>query len=306
MKKIYLFALSLLCFYGVAQQTISFESSEGYQLGNIDGQNGWTVTETSDGPLTNQVISDTYAKSGMYSFKNAHVSQYQDQWYPIFGIAKSFTPALDYKTTTISYDFFAPEQGGSDFEFAVFSINEEEEVFDTILAVGFENRGYIYLYPEVNFGGFMYANPHWSPNTWYNMKIEFSEDKIQYFIDDFLIYESPNNAKLNIDGINFLHNNFGGDAYYDNIKINNRTLAIENVNASVAKIYPNPVVDLLHILLPQGEMLERIEVYAISGERIFSAKTEKVVNLENLKSGIYLVKARNTNGKVYTSKIVKR
>ena len=158
MKNKYLLILSLFSCVAMAQQTISFEASEGYNPGNINGQNGWTVTQSSDGPLTNQIITNELASNGTYAFKNAHVAQYGDQWFPIFGIEKSFSPALDYKNATISYDFYAPEQNGSDFEFALYNINQEEEVFDIVTAIGFENRGFIYIYPELNLGGFTYAD----------------------------------------------------------------------------------------------------------------------------------------------------
>ncbi|MGA9211606.1 T9SS type A sorting domain-containing protein [Kaistella sp.] len=304
MKKIYLLTLGLLSFYGIAQQTISFEPSEGYVLGNIHGQNGWTVTEATNGLLTNQIITDEVSKSG-YSFKNAEVTEYNPQWFPIFGAEKSFSPSFDYKNTTISYDFYSGKQMGADFEFSLYN-KIDENLYDILLSVGFENRGYIYLFTEKNFEGFVYADPKWKINTWYNMKIAITEDTITYYLDDVEFLTTPNTSKVNIDGLTILHNNYGGDAYYDNIKINNSLLAVDNVVKEKATTYPSPVIDLLNIQLPMNEKISTIEVYSIAGQKVLSSTSEKEINLKSLKAGIYLVKTTSLQGKIYTAKIIKK
>lgn len=304
MKKLYVIAIGLVSLYSSAQQTISFEASEGYTLGNINGQNNWTVTETSDGPLTNQVVTDQYSKSGIYSFKNAHVPQYQDQWFPIFGIEKSFSPALDYHNTTISYDFFAPQQGDSDFEFALYSINQEEQVFDTVLAVGFENRGFIYIFPEPNFGGFVYADKEWQTNQWYNLKVEITESTLKFYLDNELILTKPNTAKVNIDGMNFLHNNYGGDGYYDNIKINDEVLAVDHFTKEKMNVFPNPVKDLLKISVHHSEKVKSVSLYTMTGQKISEFANQDQINLNELKPGVYILNVK-TDQSTYSSKIIK-
>lgn len=306
MKNIYFLAAALFCSSISAQTTISFESSEGYALGNINNQNGWTVTQTSDGPLTNQIVTNEVASAGTYSFKNAYVPEYGDQWFPIFGVEKSFFPALDYKNTTISYDFYAPQQGGADFEFALYSINEEEDVFDILLAVGFENRGLIYIYPEKNFGGFTYAEAEWQANQWYNLKVEIKEETIKYFLNGAEIHSGPNTTKVNVNGMNFLHNNFGGSAYYDNIVVNGTNMSTTSVQKGSIKVYPNPVIDVVTIELPQGEKLDGVEIYSLSGQKVVSIPSDKNLNLSKLQSGGYILKAKTIDGKTYTSKIIKK
>ena len=306
MKKLYFLTIGLFSIFATAQQNISFETSEGYISGNINGQNGWTVTETSDGPLTNQIISNEFSKTGSFSFKNAHVPQYSDQMYPIFGIEKTFSTPLDYKSTTISYDFYSPQQNGADFEFALYSVNEEEDVFDILLSVGFENRGLIYIYNEMNFNGFAYANATWQPNKWYNLKVEIKENTITYYLDNNVIFTGPNTSKKNINGMNFLHNNFGGSAFYDNITINNETLAASDFQKGKLNIYPNPVKNNLNFSLPNAEKIAKIFITNIAGQTILNKEiSQNTMNLENLKPGAYLVTITNTKGISYTSKFIK-
>jgi len=91
MKNLNLLIIALsLSLNTFAQQTISFEESEGYSLGTIHNQNDWEVTEGSDGILTNQVISDEQAQDGVFSFKNAYEPDYDFQWLPIFWCRQNF------------------------------------------------------------------------------------------------------------------------------------------------------------------------------------------------------------------------
>ncbi len=305
MKKIYFIAATLVCTTIAAQQTITFESAEGYTLGDINTQNGWTVTESSDGPLTNQIVTDEVAKNGTHSFKNAHVPQYSDQWFPIFGAEKTITPASDFHNTTISYDFYSPSQLGSDFEFALYSINQATQEYDIVLAVGFENRGFIYIYPELNFGGFSYAEQKWQTNTWYNVRIEIKEETIKFFLDNELMLDVPNSGQVNIDGMNFLHNNFGGDAYYDNIKVNEGVLAVNAVKKGKMSVYPNPVKDMLHVQLPATEKVASIAVHNLVGQKISAVDSAGEINVQNLKAGTYVITVTDTKGVSYSSKFVK-
>ena len=306
MKKIYFIAATLVCTTIAAQQTISFESAEGYTLGDINTQNGWTVTESSDGPLTNQIVTDEVAKNGTHSFKNAHVPQYSDQWFPIFGAEKTITPASDFHNTTISYDFYSPTQLGADFEFALYSINQATQEYDIVLALGFENRGFIYIYPELNFGGFTYADQKWQTNTWYNVRIEIKEETIKFFLDNELMLDVPNSGQVNIDGMNFLHNNFGGDAYYDNIKVNEGVLAVNAVKKGKMSVYPNPVKDMLHVQLPATEKVAGIAVHNLVGQKISAVDSAGEINVQNLKAGTYVITVTDTKGVSYSSKFVKQ
>lgn len=306
MKNKYLLILSLVSSIAFAQQTISFEASEGYTLGDIKGQNGWTVTETSDGFLTNQIVTNELSSAGSYSFKNAFVEAYDPQLFPIFGIEKSFSPALDYKNTTISYDFYSSDKNGADFEFAVYGVNQVAQEFEIVTAVGFENRGNIYIYPELNLGGYTITDAKWQVNRWYNMKIEFTEATIKYYLDNVLILSVANTSKTNLDGMNFLHNNYGGSAYYDNIKVDGEVLAVNDAAKANFKLYPNPVKDILKLNLPNGEKISTIEVYNTLGQKVSDFSNVEEINIKQLKAGIYIINLKNNKGKIYSSKIVKQ
>ena len=72
MKKIYFIALGFVSLFCAAQQTISFESSENFTVGNVHNQNGWEVTLDADNqPIQNQTISNEFASNGTQALKIA-------------------------------------------------------------------------------------------------------------------------------------------------------------------------------------------------------------------------------------------
>lgn len=91
-----------------SQQTISFETSEGYALGDLNGQNGWTVTESSDGFITNQVITDEKSKDGNYSFKMHIWMEPAHSGFPLLALRKLFRNHSITKTPRFRMIFWHP------------------------------------------------------------------------------------------------------------------------------------------------------------------------------------------------------
>jgi aminopeptidase N len=71
------------------------------------------------------------------------------------------------------------------------------------------------------------------------------------------------------------------------------------------EIYPNPVTEKLHIMLPPGENISTIEILTVSGKilRTFH-ENQKTVNFSGLPKGIYLVRISGTSGTT-AKKIIK-
>ncbi|WP_068596334.1 T9SS type A sorting domain-containing protein [Vaginella massiliensis] len=305
MKNIFTLLLSFATFGAFAQEIISFEASEGYTLGTIHNQNGWEVTESADGLITNQIITNEQAKDGIYSFKNGHQDEYEPQWLPIFGVHKAFAQPMDYKTFSISYDIFVTEKLGSDFEFTTYGINPESEEFSPIIGLGVENRGLLYYIKNENYQAQYIDGINWQTNTWNTIKIEIKGEQVSYYFNNELVATSTIFSQLPIVGINFLHNNYGGSAYYDNIIINEEELATNDLNATAIALYPNPVDAHFTVELPKGEDLKSVEILNSTGQKILSS-TSKTTAVESLANGVYLVNITTSNGKIYTKKIIKK
>lgn len=304
MKKIYsVFMLLLFTASLYAQITISFEEMEGFELGNVHGQNEWEVTEAADGVLSNQIISDAQASDGVYSFKNANEPEYDAQWLPIFGIAKTFDTPLDYNAFTVSYDVLVTDTMGADFEFVAYTIIDG--AFTPVAGLGMENRGQIYIIKDEDYG-FHTIDAEWEPNTWVTIKIEVNQDEIKYYVEDVLQYTLINFSQSDIHGINMLHNNYGNDAYYDNIQINTESLSVEEQDlASTIKLYPNPTSDFVNFRLKQGQNIKEVAVYNITGKKI-SVQNSSSVDLRSFPAGTYVLKASLVDGQELIRKVIKK
>ena len=305
MKNKYFLLLSLISSFAFAQQTISFESSEAYNLGTVQGQNGWEVTLNNDEePINNQVITSEKASTGTQSLKISVDPAEDFGWFPIFGAAKLFDNPYNYQTTTVEFDVLISELDGSTFEFGTFGVVETDE-YMPISIYSFNYTGNLEVVNDEDYN-YENANFTWEANRWYKLKSVTSETKIDFYIDDVLIHSIENFAKTNITGINFVHDNFGGSAYIDNLKINDEVLAVNDATKGNIKLYPNPVKDILKLNLPNGEKISTIEVYNTVGQRVADFKNVGEVNLSQLKSGNYIINIKNTDGKNYSSKIIKQ
>ena len=303
MKKIYLIAFAAASIFCGAQQTISFENSENFTLGSIHNQNGWEVTLNSDNqPVQGQDVSDEFASNGTQSLK-INVDLNEDfGWFPIFGAAKELSPSLDYKNLDVEFDVYISELEGSTFEFGAYGIAADE--FVPIFVYSFNYTGNLELVNSVDYD-YENANFTWAANQWYQLKVEIRENSILYYINGNLVATGENFTKTNIEGINFVHDNFSGAAYIDNIKINNVQLGVQSVQSKKLITYPNPVKDILKIELPQGEKIKVVEVYNAVGQKVAQFSDQKEISLNNLKAGLYLVKVLTDDNSVHTTKIIK-
>lgn len=304
MKNFYILLASLLSSLTFAQQSTSFEAAEGYELGTIHGQNNWEVTEGSDGLITNQVITDEEASDGSFSFKNAFEPAFTDQWFPIFGASKTFDEPVNYNNLTVSYDVLVTENNGSDFEFTLFAIDENEE-YVPVAGVGIENRGYIYLIKDVNYG-FDYAEAEWTPNEWVNVRIEVSENEIKYYINDTLENTIANFTQLNIIGLNMLHNNFGADGYYDNFVITTGNLNTPSFENNSLAVFPNPATNNISLSLSNNKEVSQVTLYNVLGQKsLITGKTQNI-DISSLANGVYILQVDNTDGTTFSKKIIKK
>ena len=305
MKNLYFLAAALFCSTISAQNQISFETSEGYELGSIKGQNSWQITEDADGNFVeNQVVSAEKFSAGIYSFKNGYTDAYGGQMFPIIGAQKSFDQPLDYNDTTISFDVLVTETDGSIFEMAAYGISADEEYYP-VFDLAFDYSGTLHVITSIDYD-MEDTGISWQSNQWYSVVVKVSTNEIKYFIDGTLIYTTPNFTQINLLGMNFLHDNYGGDAYIDNIKINETNMSVSNVKKGNLAVYPNPVKNSLNFNLPNGEAVSAIRIHNIAGQTVLDRKlSTPAINLEPLKAGAYIITVTTNKGTSYSSKFIK-
>lgn len=305
MKKFYFLCLALASSLALSQQIISFETDEGFEIGTIHNQNGWTVTEGNDGFIENQIITDETASDGSFSFKNGHEPDFSEQLFPIFGASKLFDETYSNEYFSLSYDIQLTELMGADFEFTIFSM-DESEYFYPIAGVGMEYQGNMYVINSIDYDFEMVEGVEWTIDEWYNIRIEINPDEIKYYFNNELVYTGENYNSVEIAGFNMLHNNYGGSAFYDNFLISTENMNVNDLISNSLKVYPNPVKDILNIEIPSNKKIKDIDIFSLTGEKLMHSAAVESLNLNQLSKGIYILKVTTENGQILTQKIIKR
>ena len=95
---------------------------------------------------------------------------------------------------------------------------------------------------------------------------------------------------------------FGDNQYVMNIV--GDVLGIEEYSLDSVSIYPNPVLNDLHIDLHSSIQIQEAKIYSITGQVVLQVQNKKDLDVSNLNPGIYLLKVKTSQGTI-TRKIVK-
>ena len=97
----------------------------------------------------------------------------------------------------------------------------------------------------------------------------------------------------------------GGTVYVDNIGFQS-SVNVENKEAASINIYPNPATDLITVNYPE---MNRVVISNVIGQQVksleFDRVNRKMVNVSDIKAGIYFV-TLETAGETVTTKFIKR
>ena len=99
-----------------------------------------------------------------------------------------------------------------------------------------------------------------------------------------------------------------GDSGYIIVNQDWGTASLDNLalNSVSLEVYPNPVEDMLNLILDEDLIAanSRFKVFSISGELVHSEAFSKQINLDKLKCGIYFVNVETLHGTI-TKRIIK-
>ncbi len=302
MRKFYLIAFSLISILSFSQSTISFESSEGFTAGSIHGQGTWVTTGTGGTPanVANQIINTEDKTVGLNSLKITKETTFGGQTSTIVGAFDNLAATLPYNNFTISFDIKITEKSASSSDFAFATVNSTVGSYVTWLRCQYDGKVMVATTAWNDSGA------TWNANTWYRFKVVGGATNVSYYLNDVLIYTGAPMTTNAINQIRFVHDNYSGNAYIDNIKINNETvLATDEVLAKTEgiSIYPNPTTDFINI--KSSNKIKKIEVYDIAGRNMNFKLEGNQVDIRDLQSGSYLLNIE-TNGRNYTEKFMKK
>ncbi|KNB61898.1 Por secretion system C-terminal sorting domain-containing protein [Chryseobacterium piscicola] len=290
-KLLLIFAITLSLF--AFSQNISFETSEGYTLGNLPGQQGWSrwggVTTSS------AKVINTTASIGSNSVTVTSNSSGTSG-----GVTKSIS---GFTKTEYSFDYKISAVGSSEYHMVV------QDLDDNIVG-GFNiepSQGGLLVYNGVIDDG-VATSVNISANTWYNFKLiaNLATHTVTYYLNNILLGSQPiSNSVMGFNVLNFVYDNEGSGFTMDNIKILNADLLSTSENNYNDKIdvYPNPTSDFINIKIK--EVVKSIEIFDLSGKLILKdVSGKKEISISHLQNGSYILKV-NTKESAYTKKFIK-
>ncbi|WP_300674814.1 T9SS type A sorting domain-containing protein [Soonwooa sp.] len=295
-KKLFISTLSILLFSQSisAQETkISFETSEGFTLGNFNGQKGWSNWGYVD--ETHSQVVNTIAADGANSVEVTADEAQEENWGGIFYNA----PA--YRRMSISADIYLDKLTSADYDMLTLysmDVDDYERIggfyysYNASLEVGDDTTSVIKT---------------WQAKKWYNLKvnIDFNTKKIEYYLDNVKLTTSTFNSEINsIKEFDFEFDNYKSGFKVDNVKIQNLdNLATAEIDKNVFQVYPNPSSDFINIKGVKD--VEQISIFDGSGILIYQSNSFAPIDVKAWKSGLYLIKIKTKNTEV-TTKFIKQ
>lgn len=318
MKNKNLFTGTLFMLYtiiGTGQDLLtSFESSEGYSLGQVDGQQisanpifnpsqNWSIVEGSESLW---VVSDEKSTDGTYSLKgkldkgNVTIPNGQLR----FLNAQTSDTLRQEEAKSISMDVYLTENGGIGPAFAILVMPAGTV---SPIATMEMNNGRIYAINEYGipgqFGQFNY-------NSWHNLKIGVENDSIYYYWDDQLLSSAPNShqstAIFNIP----IGTTQNGGVYVDNMTVDfnfdHNNMSIHGIHNDLDFEY---YVQQQKVYCKANHSIEKLTLYNLWGQALCTISGQKnraQLSIATLQKGIYLINVELEGGLRKTFKIVKR
>ena len=286
--------LSTLIF---GQQKISFESSEGYNLGSVVGQKEWAV-KTDNVPNSNFKVVTGKASDGNNSVEVTSTNQYTENFTFLF------KKIPEYNRLSVSADVKLEKLDSSDYYLLSLYYNNNGN-YSWAGGFNFMWSGKLYADSDVNFKDL----GSWIPGQWYNLRIEIDhvDDKnVKYYLNNQLVHSSALGSKVvRANDLNFEFDNDGSGFIVDNIIIRDMDqMAVSDVSRSKISIYPNPAAEFLNIRT--DDKIKSVRIYSATGNLV---KTENghlsILNIASLPKGNYMVTIETDKGSE-TKKIIKK
>ena len=310
MKKLLICSLLGLGLIAEAQ-VVSFESSEGFVLGDINGQNGWVTNQTDGGQnLPGQLITDEQASDGEFSLKLTHQPDYPGQQNPVYGAYfHPETPVELIAGTTFSYDIFLSERN-SDASIYIFgAVNLEEAMYNFYMMADYAGNVVAMAHDETQSPAWINTGADVLAGQWHHIQVTFDGTELIFELDDTEILRALPVHTAPIDEFRFSHDNFGGFAYIDNFRINGESLSAVDVvsQAETLRIYPNPAKNIIHVELPSiwDESNVKIIITTADGRKAAEFTGNRNLDISALPAGIYFVTAVDGDRKATGKMLVK-
>ncbi|PZR21870.1 MAG: hypothetical protein DI539_06900 [Flavobacterium psychrophilum] len=306
-KQLLVGAFLLASFFTANAQVISFETSEGFTLGNINGQQNWSLYSTAT-PATAGVVTDAVALDGSNSLQLVSSNSQPENYIGVVG------PLFDSELLPASYDVnfsvytdAIDAEGGSDGLFWGYNLTEESA--PAAYLVYFNYTGTIRFGTGLNASNQVTLATETVPfeaATWYNIKVRFTETTVAYYVNDELIVSADLIGGNRANVSSFIFDDWGTSYNVDSYSFSEATAGVNENTLANLSVYPNPVNDVVNVSV--DALVSNVAIVDLNGRTVKTAKFDGVanasVNVSDLASGIYMMTITSDKGAT-TKKIVK-
>ena len=298
MKTILLSAAAVLFAFGVQAQNTSFEISEGYTYGEINGQNGWQIIGLFSPMFT---IENSPSSEGTNSLKLGLETTGFLPSGSVIGPARDISTQvpLNPDTYEVSADlyFTSTTATQTEVDFYVYGAGGIEALPASIMALG---NGLVRIVDISDFTTTVVESPN-DVFTNLRVKFDFQNQQTFYYINNVLAYTGALNLSK-VTGYGF-YTTGKNVCYVDNVKAGTNLLSISDVEQNRFSQYESQ--NQLNITSPS--MMSDIEIYNVTGQKVLSQvlnSTDGAIEISALSSGIYMAKLK-FQGATKTFKFVK-
>jgi hypothetical protein len=294
-----------------AQNTISFEESEGYTLGTLSGQNGWIVTDGGDANapnVTNVVVSNELGTNVM-RFPITTSDDPSELW-----ASKLISPGTN--TFSITQKVYAEgrdaDVNGSDMVIGSSALVNGERVLTS--GIDFSYDGKKYLLSSYTATDHLYHFQtevgDYDANTWYIVKLIFdlNANTVTYYVNDQNVGSTGLFMGGGVDAITYKHDALTTSHYIDDITVTPGTAGLNNQAVASFTVSPNPSSSIINIESSNNAIVNSIAVTDLNGRVVksveFAGVSKSQVNVTDLSAGIYMLNISSDKG-VTTKKIIK-
>ncbi|HLV42134.1 MAG TPA: T9SS type A sorting domain-containing protein [Brumimicrobium sp.] len=294
---------------GLNAQHISFESAEGYTLGDINGQNNWSTYDDQNGGVSEQqIISDELASDGSYSLKLSKDFDFPGAPLPFIGAFYNYPDPISTENADFSMDIYLTEQESTSMVTRIGLYDTDNGDYRSFLEFHFGGDISVLAIAGEGFIFRQTTGKIWPVNTWFNIKIETIGEVSKFYLNNEFIYEPELGGSGTINQLRFEHDNHEGIMYIDNVITNGQPLSVENLESDLnfTHFYNKESESL--VIESANEALEAISVYNLMGQEIINAKLSKnveTIDMKGLNNGIYKVRLTVGNS-IKTMKVLKQ
>lgn len=268
--------------------SVSFESDEGFNLGEINGQNNW-LSNPDVSSLIN--ITDERSSDGDHAL---HLESDAEGPLPDGGITGTISPELEFDgEVSLTVDLWiasGDEETSSEFNLIAQSPSQE---FLTS-RVAFFNGDIFVLNTSASDPEQLEFNNvgSYEENQWFELKIDydFPNETIEYYISDNLILSGDVYAATNIEQLLFLSSFNQTEIFIDNINLMTESMSVEQIADISFSVFPNPTSNQLNISGQGASEINQINIYNVAGKKVKAELNQNnSIDVSHLSSGIYMM-----------------